>query len=107
MARVLRTRSARDDLTQIGRYIGEQSGSLETALRFLDRIDAKCETYSRQPEMGDPRSDLGSNVRTFPVGNYVVVYRPLPDGILVLLVTHGARDIPRQLRQRMEPPDSS
>jgi toxin ParE1/3/4 len=74
-------------------------------MRFLDKIDQKCQVYAGQPEMGDPRPDLGENVRVFPVGAYVVVYRPLPDGILVLLVTHGSRNVPRVFRERMESPD--
>jgi len=49
--------------------------------------------------MGDPRPDLGENIRCFPVGNYVVIYRPLGDGIIVLLVIHGAMDIPTAFRE--------
>jgi len=30
----------------------------------------------------------------FPVGNFLVLYEPLDDGILMLPVIHGARDIP-------------
>jgi plasmid stabilization system protein ParE len=32
------------------------------------------------------------------VGNFIVFYQPLEDGILVLVVLHGARDIPRLFR---------
>jgi toxin ParE1/3/4 len=98
MARVLRTSEARQNLRDLGRYIAQQSGDRSLALRFLDRIARKCEQYARQPLMGDARPDLGPDVRCFPVGNYVVIYRPLPDGILVLLVVHGARDIPAVFR---------
>ncbi|MCH7988184.1 MAG: type II toxin-antitoxin system RelE/ParE family toxin [Planctomycetes bacterium] len=81
-------------MKEIGRYIAKQSQSLETALRFLNAIDAKCEQYARQPMMGTTRPDLQAEVRCFSVGSYVVLYRPITDGILVLLVVHGHRDIP-------------
>jgi len=29
-----------------------------------------------------------------PVGNYVIFYRPIEDGIVVIRVLHGARDLP-------------
>jgi toxin ParE1/3/4 len=51
--------------------------------------------------MGEARPDLGDEVRCFAVGNYVAFYRPLEDGILLLLVIHGARDIPTVFRESM------
>ena len=100
MARVVRTHSARRDLKEIGRYIARQSQSLEKALRFLDRIDERCQLYAGQPELGIPRPDLGPHVRCFVVADYVVFYEPQPGGIRVLLVTHGSRDIPNLFRER-------
>ena len=98
MARVKRTPQARQSLKDIGRHIARESGSRSVALRFLDRINEKCRLCATQPGMGEARPDLAPGVRCFPVGNYVVIYRPLPDGIEVLLVTHGARDIPTLYR---------
>ncbi len=100
MARVVRTQDARNDLKHIGRYIAQQSQSRAVALRFLDKIKAACELYATQPEMGSNRPDLADNVRSFSVNDYVVIYRPLRDGILVLLVTHGSRDIPTLFQRR-------
>lgn len=100
MARVLRADHVDNDLLEIGRFIAERSGSIDTALRFLDQIDEKCSQYAGQPEMGDARPDLGRNIRLFPVGNYVVIYQPLADGIIVLMVTRGNRNIPRVFAQR-------
>lgn len=99
MARVVRTSLARKSLKEIGRYIADESGSRAIALRFLDSIEEKCRLYSTQPLMGEARPDLGKSVRCFPVGNYVVLYRPLKDGIELLLVVHGARDIPTLYRR--------
>jgi toxin ParE1/3/4 len=43
--------------------------------------------------MGRIRSDLLPNLRSFPVGNYVIFYFPADDGIEVIRILHGARDI--------------
>ena len=42
---------------------------------------------------GRARVDLGSNLRSFAVGNYVIFYVPLPDGIEVARVMNGRQDI--------------
>lgn len=36
----------------------------------------------------------------WPVGKYIIVYRPLRDHIEILAVTQGSRDIPTYLRKR-------
>ncbi len=99
MASIRRTPEARQSIKEIGRYISEQSGSLDIALRFLDRIEVRCEQHARSPLLGEIRDDLGSNIRCFSVGNYAVLYQPEDDGILVLLVIHSARDIPTVFRR--------
>ncbi|QDT36827.1 type II toxin-antitoxin system RelE/ParE family toxin [Stratiformator vulcanicus] len=95
------TEAAHEDLMRIGRYIAENSGSLERALEVLDQIDLKCKKYARQPLMGDPRPDLGPDVRLFAIYSYLVIYRPSSSGIEVLMVTHGARDLPKLIRDRI------
>jgi toxin ParE1/3/4 len=44
--------------------------------------------------MGAERSDLATALRSWPLDNYLIFYKPLPDGIEVLRVLHGARDLP-------------
>ena len=94
MSRIVRTPIARQDLKGIGRHIAAESGSRDVALRFLDAVQRKIATYAGQPELGERRPDLGTEVRCFPVGSYVVFYRPHKNGIEVLRVLHGSRDIP-------------
>jgi plasmid stabilization system protein ParE len=42
---------------------------------------------------------LGEDVRIFTHGRYVVVYRPLDDGIDMLRVFRGEQDFPRLFRR--------
>jgi toxin ParE1/3/4 len=105
MRTVLQTAGSESDLLEIGRYIARESQSLDVALSFLDKIEQKCLLYASQPLMGTPRFDLGDNVHSFSVDKYVVFYQPLTDGIRVLLVVHGSRNLPPILKERLGEPN--
>lgn len=55
------------------------------------------ERLAEQPLMTRKRDDLAPNLRGFPLGAYVILYRPIANGIEVVRVLHGARDIKRLL----------
>ena len=60
---------------------------------MLDRIDATCQLLAQQPLMGQARPELAADLRSFSVGNYVIFFLPLADGIEVQRVLSGARDV--------------
>jgi toxin ParE1/3/4 len=91
MARVERTSQAELDLTDIFLYIARDN--IVMAKRVLRDIGRKCSLVASHPSMGRDRSEIFENVRSFPVGNYVVFYRVISEGILLLRILHGARDI--------------
>jgi toxin ParE1/3/4 len=64
--------------------------------RWLELIDQKCQLLATMPQMGRDRAELYPNLRGIPVGDYIVFYRPDSDGIIVIRVIHGARDIPAE-----------
>jgi len=72
-------------------YIARDNPAI--ADRLLDKIAAKCEMLASQSLIGEARSDLAMNLREVPVGNYVIFFRPLPDGIEVVRVLHAARNV--------------
>jgi toxin ParE1/3/4 len=43
--------------------------------------------------MGRARDELRQGLRSFPVGRFSIFYRQLDQGIVVVRVAHGARDI--------------
>ncbi len=45
------------------------------------------------PQMGQSADDLAPALRRFPVGNFLIFYAITEDGIAVIRVLHGARDI--------------
>ena len=92
MAEVSRTRTALRDLDEIWDFIARDNP--DAAGRMIDRIAERCQLYAEQPLLGAACPQLATDPRQFPVGNYVVFYQPRDDGILVVRVLHGARDIP-------------
>jgi len=43
--------------------------------------------------MGRARDELEVGLRSFPVGRYAIFYLPIPDGVEIVRVLHGARDL--------------
>jgi toxin ParE1/3/4 len=91
MPRVTRRPLAEADILEIWDYIADDS--LAAADRWVDRLDEQFRLLAAQPMMGRARDELAPGVRSFPFGRYVVFYVPLDDGIDVVRVLHGARDI--------------
>ncbi len=79
------------DLVEIWAFIAQDS--VNHADRFAALIDRHLQALARQPHMGQSRPELAADLRSFSVGRYVVFYVPLPKGIEVVRVLHGARDI--------------
>jgi len=51
------------------------------------------EKLAASPNIGRHRDELLSGLRSFPTGNYLIFYIPLEDGIDVVRILNGARDI--------------
>jgi toxin ParE1/3/4 len=88
-----RTRRAEQDLIDIWLWIAADNPP--AADRLLDRIDATCGRLADNPRMGPARPDIAPDARSFVVGRYLVLYRLVDDGIEIVRVLHGARDVPR------------
>lgn len=80
------------DLAQIWDYIADDSE--EPADAFIATIDAKFQTLSQHPAMGRRREELAPALRSFPVGGrYLIFYVPLTNGVDIVRVLHGSRDL--------------
>ena len=79
------------DLDSIWSFIA--TDSVNAANRQIDRIGAVFEMLVENPLAGRARPDLAPNLRSFPVGRYVVFYAPLPDGVEIVRVMHGHQDL--------------
>jgi toxin ParE1/3/4 len=83
-----------EDLDGIWSYVATESGSVETANRLIDSITSRFFLLAHYPYMGRVRDeDFGNGTRSFPVGEYVIVYRVQEPNVLILRVVHGHRDL--------------
>jgi toxin ParE1/3/4 len=104
---VSRTRACFRDLDETADYLQRRS-SPERAVRFLREVEATCQRLANLPnfgtafEPGDPRF---AGLRYCPVSRfktYLVFYRTLPDGIEILRIIDGSRDLEGQLSGEIE-----
>jgi toxin ParE1/3/4 len=82
---------AREDLLDIWQYIADDNETAATAL--LRRIDRAIQMLADNPQAGRERPELAPNLRSFPVGNYVIFYMPGSHGIEVVRVLNARQDI--------------
>ncbi|MBF0166311.1 MAG: type II toxin-antitoxin system RelE/ParE family toxin [Alphaproteobacteria bacterium] len=91
MARLVLERTAVKDLGEIANFIAKDNPA--RAFSFIDEKKAACQERAENPLSGRARPEISAGLRSFPHGNYVIFYRPLPDGIAVLRALHGKRDV--------------
>lgn len=86
------TPTAKQELDEIHDFIGVERKSQAAAEKLVRDVHDKANLYATQPEMGTARPDLGDGFRVFPHKPYMIVYRPIADGIEVLRVVDGRRN---------------
>ncbi|MEI9961591.1 MAG: type II toxin-antitoxin system RelE/ParE family toxin [Limisphaerales bacterium] len=88
---------ANSDIEEITLYIFDLNPI--AAHHFLDSLEETCELLAEHPLIGRSRAELGKGLRSFPVGNYLIFYTPTVDGIDVIRVIYGGRDLPGIFRK--------
>lgn len=90
MPHFIQSPEAREQL--LGIFLAIGTDNLSAAERLIDRFDEVFNKLAAHPEMGERwKQRRRGDVRLFPVGNYVVYYRPIINGVEILHVWHGAR----------------
>ena len=97
MGKVIRAPRAKTELLRIGRYIARSN--LSAAPHFLDKVDEALTQLARFPGLEPSRDELSRGLRSFPVGNYILFYRVLRDGIQLLRVIDGRQDLPPKFQK--------
>jgi toxin ParE1/3/4 len=88
-----RAEQADSDLDDIWYYVALKSGSLEIADRLIESITGRFLLLASHPNLGCTRQDLHPHLRSFPVGEYVIIYRIKDNEVLVLRVVRGSRNL--------------
>ena len=91
MARVLRRPRAAEDIAAVWDFIADDNP--DAADHWVDQLDTQLRLLATQPLMGRARDELAPGIRSFPFGRYLVFYLPIGDGIDVVRLLHGTRDV--------------
>jgi toxin ParE1/3/4 len=101
---VRRRDRAKQDLIDIYRYLAREAG-FRTASRFFIQAEATFKQLARMPGMGsryDPENPAFGGIRFFTISRfnkYLVFYLPTSQGVDIIRVLHGSRDIDRILAE--------
>jgi toxin ParE1/3/4 len=91
MSRVLRTPLADQDLEDIWFFIAQDN--VPAADRLLDTLNRSINVLAKNPNIGPSRPDIAKDLRYHPIRSYLLLYRIIKDGIEIVRVVHGARDL--------------
>jgi len=91
--------SARDDLAGIFRFIFESGSSVDAALKFVLRIEDRCQKVGDAPRGGRPRDDLMPGLRTVPFEHSAVIAHVIEEDVVwITNIFYGGRDFESLLR---------
>jgi toxin ParE1/3/4 len=79
------------DLDSIWSFIA--SDNPKAADAAIDRLTEAFDMLLTMPLAGRIRREFGKDLRSFPVGNYVIFYKATAEGIEVTRVMSGRQDI--------------
>jgi toxin ParE1/3/4 len=93
MARIIRRAHALADLLDLHDYVTEQSGDV-VADAVIRRIEERLTLLAQYPQMGRKRDELRPGLRSLVIDRHIAFYLPMEDGIDLVRVLYGGRDIP-------------
>lgn len=83
---------ARQDLQEIQAYVA--LASFQAARRLTGRFRQAFRRLADMPLIGHLREDLTERpFRFWSVASYLVIYRPVPDGVEIVRIVHGSRNV--------------
>lgn len=93
------SQAARLDVFEICQYLDAESGGRELADKFCTVAISTFEKLIKTPGLGRPRHFKkwpGANLRSWRIKgfpNYLIFYRQVANGVEIVRVIHGARDL--------------
>lgn len=81
------SRRAEADLLSIGAYTLRSWGT-DQAVRYIDDLEACCQTLADNPALGRTCDDIRPGLRRMESGRHIVFYRQETGGILVSRILH-------------------
>lgn len=91
MAQIRYSVRARRDLLDIWATIALDNPA--AADRLYDRLAARVQILERFPQAGPARLDIADTARALVERPYLILYRLASEGVQIVRILHGARDI--------------
>ncbi|MBG7601984.1 MAG: type II toxin-antitoxin system RelE/ParE family toxin [Gammaproteobacteria bacterium] len=91
MPRLLKRPQAEEDLLDIWCYIARDNPDAADA--WIDQLGETAWRLAENPEIGTTREELLPGIRSFPVGNYILFYQAIDDGIDLIRVLSAYRNL--------------
>jgi len=89
MPRIRKTAKAEEDLIEIWLYIAKDNPAAADAL--LDDFEKQFLLLAHNQNLGRARPDIAPQLRYFPSGNYLILYRQIAEDTQIMRIVHGAR----------------
>lgn len=83
--------AARQDLLEI--WVNIALDNPAAADRVVDRLEAVCVNLCAHPNLGRARPEIGEGARALVIDHWLALYTVEPDGVQVVRVIDGARDL--------------
>jgi len=80
------------DLNEIADYFVQTN--LDVGERFFREFNRKCQQLTDFPSSGKRYPGVRADLRGLPLEGYIIFYRLLDDGIEILRVVNGRRNLP-------------
>lgn len=93
MRRYVLADSANGDIDEILSVIISENE--HAAWNWYQELHEKFSILAHSPRIGRVREDLLPSLHMFPFGNYLIFYDVVTDGVQILHVVHGKRDVRR------------
>lgn len=85
------TGRAQDDVAAIGDFIAARDP--RAAVKLVEAFRSKWRMLADHPISGQSRDDLSPGLRHAVVGNYLTLYRVADDGVTIVRVMDGRRNV--------------
>jgi toxin ParE1/3/4 len=92
MAKVRYAETASTDLFENAEFIARDKP--DAAYTWVETIEKVCATLAANPELGQVRRSRNhGHCRSFTSGNYVIFFRGFSDGVEIIRIVRGERDL--------------
>lgn len=86
--------SAANDLVELSEYIARDKP--DAAYHWIEEVESTCQLVANNPGLGQARqSCVFGQCRSISMGHFVIFFRAVDNGVEVIRIVRGERDLDR------------